>query len=171
MKNKIFTFGICAIVIALSSTKTIAQESYPKFGLGIQANFPAGGLSAKADLTEQHTAQAVVGIFGPFSSYFGRYSYNFLEKETNIEINYKPYVYGQAGYYVYDLENYYGIDLGLDKEKSFGFGVGAGLEWCYAPFSKDLKFNMEIGYSKVDFDYYKFKSISFGAGIHYYFNL
>jgi hypothetical protein len=28
-------------------------------------------------LTEQHSAQAVIGIFGPFSSYYGRYIYNF----------------------------------------------------------------------------------------------
>ena len=34
-----------------------------------------------------------------------------------------------------------------------------------------LKFNTEIGYSKVNLQNYNFNSIMFGAGIHYYFNL
>lgn len=168
MKKTIFK--VVALLLLLT-TVSHAQETYPRFGIGLQANFPAGGLSAKAELTETHTAQAVVGIFGPFSSYFGRYAYNFPEKESEVKINYKPYLYGQAGYYVYDFENYLGMDLGVSKETSFGFGFGAGIEWCYVPFTKDLKFNIEIGYNNVNFDYYKFKSIWFGAGIHYYFNL
>ena len=159
------------LFILITSFNLVSAQEYPKFGFGIQANFPAGGLSAKAELTEQHTAQAVVGVFGPFSSYFGRYSYNFPEKQSAIQVAYKPYLYGQAGYYVYDLENYFGFETGLEKETSFGFGVGAGLEWNYVPFSENLKFNIEVGYSKVDFEYYEFKSIAFGAGIHYYFNL
>jgi hypothetical protein len=169
MKNKIFK-TVSMLLFLMTASMSNAQETYPRFGLGIQMSFPAGGLSAKAEITEQHTAQAVVGIFGPFSSYFGRYAYNFPEKESEVNISYKPYLFGQAGYYVFDINGFEGIN-GIEKETSFGFGLGAGLEWCYQPFSKDLKFNFEVGYNKVDFDFYNFKSISFGAGIHYYFNL
>lgn len=164
-------FGICALVATFSISKTLAQETYPRFGLGFQASLPAVGISAKADITEKHTAQAVVGIFGPFSSYYGRYAYNFPKKVSSIQIEYKPYLYGQAGYYKYDIDSFLGLGNQTNSETSFGYGLGAGLEWNYIPISKDLKFNMEIGYGNVKFDYYKFKSLSVGVGIHYYFNL
>jgi len=70
------TFLLVAFVF--SSSFLLAQDlSYPRLRVGFQANFPAWVLSVKADLTEQHSAQAVIGIFGPFSSYYGRYIYNF----------------------------------------------------------------------------------------------
>ena len=164
------TFLLIAFVF--SSSLLLAQDlSYPRLGVGMQANFPAGGLSVKADLTEQHSAQAVIGIFGPFSSYYGRYSFNF--NETGDDFRIKPYLYGQAGIFNYD---YPGFDentfqLVDETESDFGFGVGAGIEWHYAPFTDKLRFNIEIGYGKVDFEFYDFKSISFGGGIHYYFDL
>jgi hypothetical protein len=162
MKKLLFLcLGVCSL--------SFSQENYPRLGVGLQANFPAFGLSAKADLTETHSAQAILGVFGAVSSYYGRYLYNFQEKETQINVTFKPYLYGQAGYYVYDLGKTYNLDI--DKETAFGFGLGGGMEWYYKPFTKDLKFNFELGYSKVDFTYYDFKSISIGGGIHYYFDL
>jgi hypothetical protein len=87
---------ILLIVFVLNSCILLAQDlSYPRLGVGVQGNFPAGGLSVKADLTEQHSAQAVIGVFGSFSSYYGRYSFNF--NETGKDFRIKPYVYGQAG--------------------------------------------------------------------------
>ncbi|PDS25666.1 carbohydrate porin, partial [Flavobacterium branchiophilum] len=170
MNKKMLQFGFCALVATFSISKTMAQETYPRFGLGFQASFPAVGLSAKAEITAEHTAQAVVGILGPFSSYYGRYNYNFPEKNPSENVLYKPYLYAQAGYYVYDFDKYLGISTGLKQENSLGYGLGAGLEWAYKPFSKDFKFSSEIGYSKVNFEYYHFKSITFGVGLHYYFN-
>jgi hypothetical protein len=93
------------VVFVFSSSFLLAQDlSYPRLGVGFQANFPAGGLSVKADLTEQHSAQAVIGFFGPFSSYYGRYIYNFSESGENLLL--KPYVYAQAGIWKYDIESY-----------------------------------------------------------------
>lgn len=140
-------------IILLFHQFSFSQETYPRIGVGMQANFPIGGVSVKADITENHTAQAVVGIFGPLSCYYGRYLYNFTEKETDINVTFKPYVYAQAGYYVYDLANYYNVDLDIEKENNFGYGFGGGIEWYYEPFTSDLKFNFELGYSKVDFEY------------------
>lgn len=157
------------ILSMLFSQKIEAQETYPNYQVGMQTSFPIGCLSAKVNVTETHSAQAVVGIFGPVSSYFGRYLYNFESVDTEWSIAYKPYMYGQAGYYIYDLGGTFNLDI--DKETNFGFGFGGGLEWYFKEHFKNLKFNFELGYNKVDFDYYKFKSISVGVGLHYQFNL
>lgn len=161
------------IVVLISNTLILfAQDlSFPRIGAGMQASLPVAGLSVKADLAPQHSAQVVIGLFGPFSSYSGRYAYNFNEHGNNFKT--KPYIYGQAGIFKYDFQE---IDLNTfqfieNTEEVFGFGVGAGMEWHYAPFSEKLRFNLEIGYGKVDFKFYDFKAISFGSGIHYYFNL
>jgi opacity protein-like surface antigen len=161
------------VAFMFATSILVAQDlSYPRLGVGFQANFPAGGLSVKADLTEQHSAQAVIGLFGPFSSYYGRYIYNFSESGENFLL--KPYVYAQAGIWKYDIESY-GLDLtgtGLeDSESSFGYGIGAGLEFTYPQLSDKLKYSVEIGYSNVDLLNYDFNSIAFGVGLHYYFNL
>jgi opacity protein-like surface antigen len=161
------TFLLVAFVF--SSSFLLAQDlSYPRLGIGFQTNFPVGGLSVKADLTEQHSAQAVIGVFGPFSSYYGRYIYNFTENGENLLL--KPYIYAQAGLWKYDIESY-GLDFLEDSESSFGYGVGGGLEITYPQLSDKLKCSIEIGYSKVDFLNYNFNSISFGVGLHYYFNI
>lgn len=160
-----------ASIVFFSFNSTAQNLDYPRIGVGLQANFPAGGLSIKGDLTEQHSAQVVIGIFGPFSSYYGRYLYNFKENGENLLL--KPYVYGQLGYWKYDLESYYGITgTGFEESSSsIGYGIGGGLEFTYPSLSDKLKYSVELGYSKVDLQYYDFKSITFGVGIHYYFNL
>lgn len=158
-----------ALLSMLFCSNMKAQETYPNYQVGLQTSFPIGGLSAKVNLTETHSAQAVVGVFGPLSSYFGRYLYNFESVDTEWNLAYKPYLYGQAGYYVYDLGDTF--DLDIEKETNFGFGFGGGLEWHLKENFKNLKFNFEVGYNKVDFDYYKFKSIAFGIGMHYQFSL
>jgi hypothetical protein len=153
-------------------TGAYAQNlDYLRFGIGGQASFPAFGLSAKADITEQHSAQLVVGVAGPFSAYYGRYLYNFPESGNDLLLN--PYLYGQAGLYTYKGlgVNYNNFSLYETTEKVFGWGVGGGLQFCFPNLTDRIKFNAELGYGKVGFDYYDFKSITFGAGIHYYFNL
>jgi hypothetical protein len=163
------TFLLLAFLI--SSTVILSQDlGYPRLGVGAQTTFPAGGLSIKADLTEQHSAQAVIGVFGPFSSYYGRYSYSFQENGNNFRL--RPYLYGQAGLFSYDYISFdQNFQIIEDTENTFGFGFGAGLEYYYAPLTDKLRFNVEIGYGKVDFAFYDFKAILFGVGLHYYFDL
>lgn len=168
MKNNAFILMVFILVVG-NLTSSYAQETFPNYQVGIQTSFPIGGLSAKANITETHSAQAVVGIFGPVSSYFGRYLYNFDNNESNWGLSYRPYLYGQAGYYVYDLGSTFNVDI--DKETNFGFGFGGGIEWHMKEYFNNLKFNLEVGYNKVDFEYYKFKTIAIGVGMHYQFNL
>ena len=168
------------LIIKLSLTLTLlagftfttqAQKlGHPRIGVGLQTIFPFGGLSVKADLTEQHSAQAVIGVFGPISSYYGRYAYNFKEDGKDFKI--KPYLFAQAGVFAVDYTTFdANFQLVEAKEKSPGFGAGAGLEWHYKPFSEKLRFNVEVGYWKVDLSYYELKAIMYGGGIHYYFEL
>lgn len=156
------------ILAFVLTTSAFSQDlDYPRLGIGIQGSFPAFGLSAKFDITEQHSAQAVIGTFNTLSAYFGRYSYNFVEEGNDFR--YKPYVFGQAGLYTYNYPNTYGITT--FQEKVFGFGAGAGIEYYYAPLTYKLRMSIEIGYGKAYFDYYRFNSVSFGVGVHYYFEI
>lgn len=159
------------VALFLSVNSLLSQElDYPRLGVGIQTNFPAGGLSVKADLTERHSAQAVIGLFGPFSSYYGRYLYNF--NENGEEFKYKPYLVGQAGFYSYDYQTFNSsYQVVEDTETSFGYGIGAGLESYYLPFTNKIRLNIELGYGIVSFDSYNFNSLFFGGGIHYYFDI
>lgn len=159
------------ITFVLSANFLTAQDlSYPRLGVGFQANFPSFGLSVKADLTETHSVQAIIGISGPFSNYNGRYLYNFTEKGDDFK--FRPYLYGQAGIYTYDNASFdNNLNLIEETESSFGFGFGAGIEWHYEPFTDKIRFIAEIGYGNANLEFYDFSAISFGAGIHYYFNL
>ena len=124
---------IAALLLTGLSLK--AQKlDFPRLGVGIQTSLPLGGISGKLDLTKQHSAQAIVGIFGPLSTYSGRYLYNFSEDGKNFRI--KPYLYGQVGLWSYDFQSFdQNFQLIEDTENSFGFGAGAGIEWHYKPLS------------------------------------
>ena len=141
--------------------------SYPRIGIGLQASFPYGGLSGRADITEQHSAQIIIDLSGRFTSYMGRYLYNFNEQGN--EFRYKPYVFGQVGIFNYD----YRLDSrhSNDRDSVFGLGVGGGLEVYYRPFTHRVRLNAELGYNTVEFDYFNYSPIFFGLGLHYYFNL
>jgi hypothetical protein len=153
------------------ATMTKINKGFQKtrLGVGFQANFPAVGLSVKVDLAEHHSAQAVIGIFGPFSSYYGRYLYNFSESGENFLV--KPYLFVQAGLWKNNIQSYGFAGYDYSGSSSFGYGIGAGLEFTYPKFTDKLKYSIEIAYSEVDLYSYNFNSITFGVGLHYYFNL
>ena len=122
--NKILLAVLLITGISLKAQKL----DFPRLGVGIQTSFPLGGLSGKLDITKQHSAQAIIGIFGPLSIYSGRYLYNFSEDGKNFRI--KPYLYGQVGLWSYDFQsinqNFQSIE---DTENTLGFSAGAGIEW------------------------------------------
>ncbi len=153
----------------LNSFFISAQEVYPNYQVGIQSTFPIGGLSAKVNLTETHGAQAVVTLYGPVSSVFGRYLYHFEQTESDWGVAYRPYVFGQMGYYRVKLDSYF--DDSADSETTFGYGVGGGIEWGFTRSFKNIKMNLELGYNKVDLNSYTYKGMAFGVGMHYQFNL
>jgi hypothetical protein len=133
--------------------------STPRIGIGVQASFPAVGLSVKADLTEHHSLQGVAGFITILKTYAVKYMFCFNESGDFFVI--KPYFYGTAGVFKYDL--YF--------ETVFGFGAGAGLEYYIPMLSEKLRPAFEIGLTRTNFDFYQFKLLTFGIGLHYYFEL
>ncbi len=134
------------------------------------------GVSAKYNFTENHTGQVIIGsanygysFSGQSSfSFTGRYSYNFDVGDVSFA-SYKPYVYGQAGYwtYKYDLGPY-----GEYNQNAIAFGAGGGVEWTFNDFVEGLSFSFELGFTSVSFDGVgSIGGFNGGAGIHYYFNL
>jgi hypothetical protein len=153
--KKSFLFIVALITM---STTSFAQE----LGLGFQASFPSYGLSLKADLTETHTVQGVFGAFGTVTMISGRYIYNFSETGDSFPIT--PFVYAQAGQWNYN-EDLLGID-----ESVFGYGVGAGIEFNWLNFFSDrFRTTLELGYSKVDLEFFDFSATTIGVGLHYNF--
>ena len=135
--------------------------STPRIGIGVQGSFPAMGLSVKADLTEHHSLQGVAGFFTNLKTYAVKYMFCFNESGDFFVI--KPYFYGTAGVFKYDLY--------FTSETVFGFGAGAGLEYYIPVLSEKLRPAIEIGLTRANFNVYQFKSLTFGAGLHYYFEL
>ena len=138
--------------------------STPRIGIGAQfTSFPAVGLSVKADLTEHHSLQGIAGFITNLNTYDVKYMFCFNESGDSFVI--KPYFYGTAGVFIYDLY--------FTSETVFGFGAGAGLEFYIPMLSEKLRPAFEIGYTRANFDvfHYKFKGVTLGIGLHYYFEL
>jgi hypothetical protein len=147
------------IVVACVFSTNAQSLSAPKMGIGFQYGFMSFGVSARMDFTENHSAQAIVGLLGPLKSYSGKYMYCFNESGYNFVI--KPYLFAQAGMIKYSMFNI--------NETIFAYGGGAGIEWHIPFITEHLRVNWELGYGKADLSNYNFNSIIFGAGLHYYF--
>ncbi|RIW13373.1 hypothetical protein D0X99_16495 [Algoriphagus lacus] len=162
------TFVLILFFSAISFGK--AQDlGHPRFGVGFQSSFPSFGLSGKYDFTEKHSAQAVLGFSGPFTSIYGRYLYNFQEKGDSFV--YKPYLLGQLGTYSYKYTTF--DDQGnprSERENHIGFGVGAGIEFHVPEITDAVRLNIELGFNQVGFEFYDYSGFLIGIGGHYYFN-
>ncbi len=141
------------VVLALLST--IASADQGDVYLGVQSN----GLSAKYDLNEKMTAQAILGFWGDVSSYTAKLNYKFKKGD-----HYDLYGYGDAGMLVWDGSRYY------DSESVATFGAGAGGELDLRKFDPDfipLFVNLELGLSHGSFKNYSYSAFGWGLGIHY----
>jgi len=141
-------------------------------GVGLAYTYPAYGISAKYNITETHAAQLIVGGasygFGTSSlALSGRYVYNFNEGGSTFI--YRPYTYGQLGYYNVRFD-FFGVS---DSFSTISFGIGGGVEFTLEDFIDGLYFNTELGYvgGSLDNNIGSFAGISWGGGIHYRFNL
>lgn len=157
------------IVFFAILSKVNAQDlKHPRIGVGFQSSFPSWGLSGKYDFTERHSAQAVLGLSGPFSSIYGRYLYNFDEKGESLVL--KPYLLGQVGTYSYKYKT---LDnqgkIRNETETHLGFGIGAGVEFHVPEISEAIRLNLELGYNRVGFEFYDYSGFLIGLGGHYYF--
>lgn len=133
-----------------------------RFGVGFQSSWPAWGLSGTIDVTEQVTAQAIVGAFGTLTTVGARGIYRFTQEET-----YNMYGYGTVGMWRYP---------GIIRENVVGFGGGAGIEFDWRRiFSNQngtfppLFTTIDLGLVVANFEHYDFSGFTVGSGLHYRF--
>ena len=145
------------VVVALLST--VASADKGDFYAGLENH----GISAKYDVTDKVTAQAIIGVWGynNLTSFTGRGLYKFKEKE-----HFNFYGYGAITSWTWN-DNYYG------DETVIGFGAGAGAEYDIRGIDPEfipLYINLDLGLQVASFDHYGgFSGLGLGLGVHYKF--
>lgn len=173
MKKVILSLFFIALV--LPAHAQMSDEG--SLGVGIAWTSLNYGVSAKYNFTETHTGQVIIGSanygfsFAGASSFSltGRYSYNFEEGDIDFA-TWKPYLYGQVGYWTYKYDDpFFGGDFSAN---AIAFGAGGGIEWSFNNFIDGLAFSTELGFTSVAFDgVSSIGGFNWGGGIHYYFDL
>ena len=154
-------------VLVLAASPLVAQYDHHSgsIGIGGQAVFPAIGASIIVDAHETIGLQGILGVFGDLKIYGGRVIYRFTEFESV-----RPYAYGLvAGW----SHRGYAEDLSKRKTEIVpGYGVGGGIEFSKPERIPGAVFSAEIGYGTVKFKDvdYDFAAITYGVGIHFFFN-
>jgi hypothetical protein len=166
MLTRVITIIAAICLLFLSPADGFSQDDpdvieRTKYGVGFQGSFPASGLSGMLDLTDEFTAQAIVGFFGNLNTFAGRGLYKFQREDF-----WNLYGYGMLGAWHYSI--------GSLSETVLGFGLGAGVEYDWRAFNSELPpifFNLELGIGFVDFDKvpFNFSTLMIGAGLHYRF--
>ncbi len=168
MKTKLL-ITIALLVISFANAQT-----FKNIELGVGVDYADEvGISAKANITDVHSAQIIIGIQKESSSFVGRYLYNFNEKNLFNNFTVKPFAFASAGMYISKTTDFSNFneqteEFGTKTSNDFGFGAGAGFETKL--FIDELKFSAYAGYLKVDSFFYD-SGFIFGGGLHYYFKL
>lgn len=172
MKKYLFT-ALLASLFFLPANAQMSESG--SLGLGLAWTSLNYGVSAKYNFTETHTGQVIVGSanygfsFADSSSFSltGRYAYNFEEGDIDFA-TWKPYLYGQVGYWSYKYNDpFFG---GSYSSNNIAFGAGGGIEWSINNFIDGLAFSFEFGYTAISFDGVgSIGGFNGGGGIHYYF--
>lgn len=167
-----YYFALLLSISFLIETNAQGTSEPGNLGVGLASSYPAYGLSAKYNFTETHAGQVILGgaSYGFGTNSFamsGRYLYNFEEEGSGFF--YKPYLYGQLGYYTVKFE-FLGV---RESYNTISIGVGGGVEFSFENFVDGLAFSAELGYVGGSFDdgIGTYAGFAYGAGIHYYFNL
>ncbi len=167
-----YFFTLLLSIIFLTTANAQGTSESGSLGVGLASSYPGYGLSAKYNFTETHTGQVIVGgaSYGFGTNSFalsGRYLYNFEEGGSGFI--YKPYLYGQLGYFTVKFD-FLGVS---ESYNTISFGVGGGVEFTFDNFIDGLAFSAELGYVGGSFDdgIGTYAGFAYGAGIHYYFDL
>lgn len=142
------------------ATIEVAEPEYFRYGAGFQSTFPAWGLSGMMAVTDEVDLQLILGPFGGLSTYAARGLYTFRDNDF-----WDLYGYGMLGVWNHST-------LRVRNETVLGFGVGGGIQYDWRVFNDELPplfWNLELGFGRVNFDYYDFNSVMLGTGVHYRF--
>ncbi|MFK7832476.1 MAG: hypothetical protein AB8B52_04295 [Winogradskyella sp.] len=170
--NYLFTLLFSFMFFANVQAQVMAEPGAA--AVGLVSSYPAYGVSLKYNITETHGAQVIAGFgaYGFGSASFaasGRYIYNFdVGGISDDEIFYKPYAYAQLGYFSV-RDDFFGIS---QSSNTVSFGLGGGVELEIPEFVEGFTFSAELGYVGGRFNsvFGSFAGLSYGAGIHYYFD-
>lgn len=164
--------SILLIVAVLFTEKSaIAQDGNRKIGVGLQSSFPLYGISAKVGINDQIMAQAIVAPFGASSGDVG-YSINFygargIYRFTDPDRSAVPYAFAGAGLIRSTFE--YGSTS--TSANLLGWSIGAGVEF-FPNFLDNMGASLELGYGSMSVGTgdIAIRSMTYGFGLHYYFN-
>jgi hypothetical protein len=163
LRTAVMITVICALpVMAEAQTGgSVGAPEPTKFGVGFQGTWPAYGLSGMMDVTEDISAQAIIGFFGSLNTFAARGLYKFQKEDY-----WNLYGFGMVGVWSYSV--------GSLSETVPGFGLGGGISYDWRAFDENLPpifWNLELGLGFVNFDEvdYSFSTVLFGAGLHYRF--
>ncbi len=171
---------LLSFVFLFFSSPLSAQDFYPAkegkskermFGVGGQATYPVAGVSLKFNIGDHAALQGIFGAFGLVSievkSLMARGLFRFNETR-GVE----PYLYAAIGVWTIKETGFLGaLDPAATIEETFpGYGIGGGIEYESEKIP-DVALNFEIGYGSLrnKKSTFQFSSITYGAGIHYYF--
>ncbi len=161
MKNRSFVCkGVAAVVLSLSAVSANAEIGNGEYAIGFQSGLASYGLVGRVGITDEISAEAVLGFFGVLSHYGVRGLYTLKDEDY-----WNAYAFGTAGFLTWD---------GLFKdESSVVFGGGVGIEYDWQAFNEDLppiSWNLELGLGVAPgFDDYSFSAFGIGAGLRYKF--
>ncbi len=165
-KSKLLVSSIVLGAFIASGSATAKPLKNGKFGVGLSTSgaFGSFGLSAKKELTEDISAEVILGFLGTYTNFGAKGIYKF-QKDAQYDL----YGYGSLSYWSYDYGSrfyYNGRDYGTTT--GIGFGAGAGIEYDVSP---DITVNGELGFNAVNWDYgYNGMGVfNIGLAAHYWF--
>lgn len=165
-KSKLLVSSIVLGAFIASGSATAKPLKNGKFGVGLSTSgaFGSFGLSAKKELTDDISAEVILGFLGTYTNFGAKGIYKF-QKDAQYDL----YGYGSLSYWSYDYGSrfYYG-GREYGKTTGIGFGAGAGIEYDVAP---DITVNGELGFNAVNWDYgYSGMGVfNIGVAAHYWF--
>lgn len=169
MKKHLKVIGFIAVMAIANFVS--AQDGNRKIGVGLQSSFPVYGISAKIGITDQVMAQAIVAPFGASAGTAG-YSLNFygargIYRFTDPDRVAVPYAFAGAGL----IHSTFTYGTTSSSANIVGWSLGAGLEF-FPNFLDNLGLSAEIGYGSmsVGTGNIAISSMTYGGGLHYYFN-
>ena len=153
------------VAVAIVSAPAVFAQAEPtraadahQYGVGLAASFPAYGFSGMYDVSDQLSAQAVVGFGGVLSTATGRVLYRFNQKPA-----YDLFGYGSAGAW---------FGLG-ETVPAIGGGAGVEVNWGRVFNAEDfppLFSTFEVGFATlIGDDLSGFSLLSGGGSLHYRF--
>lgn len=170
--------SLCCLTVSFASGQDFYTAAKPSksdrmFGIGGQLVYPGAGVSGRVNVGQHVSVQGIFSFIAignlSLSSLMIRGIYRFSGDEDNDP---EPYLYAGAGYWNISEEfiDFWTLTT-VKRTATFpSYSAGAGIEYVHERIP-NAAVSVEIGYmstrnTSLNF---QFSSITYGAGLHYYF--